>query len=313
MRYSNNFCTKGSIVFIHDKKDSFLNKRPLLVISNPNPILHSVMVCPIGTRGKPGIKCSLYNPHTDDYVSGVEESTIYPNSIYTIKESDIRRTLGVIDPYIMREVDKAIDFFRGLTDEIPPFLRPVEKQYCGVEYTYAYEVSESGDSHLDEVSEESIDSDTLEDTQDDNIDEVDEIEKEADGIAYNVWLNKKPMQVVDLIGDEYSSKIIARSIPISQLNATFAHKSANFFTDIRNELTSVSVNLAMNYLNTNNSLKQCADFIKIGFAIIEKFYPEQIPDGKESMCHVLSEIAIDKYSIDFSNKRIWRTAPKVSF
>ena len=207
MRYSNNFCTKGSIVFIHDKKDSFLNKRPLLVISNPNPILHSVMVCPIGTRGKPGIKCSLYNPHTDDYVSGVEESTIYPNSIYTIKESDIRRTLGVIDPYIMREVDKAIDFFRGLTDEIPPFLRPVEKQYCGVEYTYAYEVSESGDSHLDEVSEESIDSDTLEDTQDDNIDEVDEIEKEAEN--FDAKNNEKIQSIINTYGIEVDDEFYA--------------------------------------------------------------------------------------------------------
>ena len=58
MRQSNYLFTKGSIVFVRFNKDhyySYLNGRPLIVVSNPSHIMNTLIVCTTGTQDKPGI------------------------------------------------------------------------------------------------------------------------------------------------------------------------------------------------------------------------------------------------------------------
>lgn len=139
MQHSNLLIVKGSVIYIDSgTKESkevpqFLWDRPLVVISNPNPIYDTVNVCMTGTRKKPGIKCSLYNYAKMTAIGHEEVSTIYPYQIFTIHTSLISNVIGVMNPYIMAEVDKSIDFFLGRSMEVPKFLEEFSHLF-GVEY-----------------------------------------------------------------------------------------------------------------------------------------------------------------------------------
>lgn len=125
MRISNIQFGKGSIIFANfptDSADAFLNNRPLVVVSHPVPIFNQVIVCGTGTKMKPGIQIRLWNYHMNRPLGNSEVSTIYPYSLYTIKTENIDRQIGQLDRFTMKEVDKAVQFFLGFSDEIPKFM-----------------------------------------------------------------------------------------------------------------------------------------------------------------------------------------------
>ena len=139
MRVSNLQFSKGSVVYADFDKNgelAYLNGRPLIVVSNPIHIFNRIVVCTTGTRGKPGIKISLFNYYSNKYIADTEISTIYPNSLYSVETSSIKQCIGVLDPYIMKAVDKSVAFFLGLSDEVPEYLRDYMYVY-DVEYTRA--------------------------------------------------------------------------------------------------------------------------------------------------------------------------------
>lgn len=136
MRKSNLIITKGSVVFAKfeaNTKDAYLNDRPLVVVSNPTNILNSITVCTCGTREKPGILASFWNYERNTYIGGNEVSNIYPYMLLTIRLEAIKCCIGQLDPYVMNAIDKAIDYHLGRTNELPPYLNPVQEeiQYIG--------------------------------------------------------------------------------------------------------------------------------------------------------------------------------------
>ena len=139
MRISNIQFGKGSIIFANfptDSADAFLNNRPLVVVSHPVPIFNQVIVCGTGTKMKPGIQIRLWNYHMNRPLGNSEVSTIYPYSLYTIKTENIDRQIGQLDRFTMKEVDKAVQFFLGFSDEIPKFMES-QTELFDVPVTYS--------------------------------------------------------------------------------------------------------------------------------------------------------------------------------
>ena len=140
MRISNIQFSKGSIVYAdfgENNEFSYLNGKPLVIVSNPIPIFNEVVVCETGTRGKPGISISLWNYYAGKFISGTQLSTVYPYGLHTIQTKTIRNMIGMLDPYIMKKVDDAIKFFMGYSDEVPEFLRNNQQNLFGVTYVPA--------------------------------------------------------------------------------------------------------------------------------------------------------------------------------
>lgn len=140
MRVSNVQIAKGSVVYAKfpDKyPGGYLQDRPLIVVSNPIPVFDQVIVCETGTKMKPGIEIRLWNYFADKAVGNAPISTIYPYCLHTIPVEYIVQTIGMIDPYIMKAVDKSIQFFTGLSEEIPEYLKYEADKCFGVSYTYA--------------------------------------------------------------------------------------------------------------------------------------------------------------------------------
>ena len=138
MRNSNLQFAKGSIVFADFPSNSdlaYLNQRPLLVVSHPIYIFNQIVICPIGSRMRPGIQCRLWNYKSEKPWGGYEIGTIYPYNLVSIRTEAISRQIGMMDHFIMREVDRAIAFFLGLSEEIPEFMKDREEFYS-VEYTH---------------------------------------------------------------------------------------------------------------------------------------------------------------------------------
>ena len=143
MRISNLQFAKGSIVFSDNSSHylpSELVKRPLLVIGNYTHIMSKVIVCSITSRNQPGIRIKLWNYATNSQMIANEYgiSTIQPYSIYSISTASITSTIGIVDPFIMRQVEKDVQFFLGFSDEIPEYLKN-QSDLCNVEYNYGDE------------------------------------------------------------------------------------------------------------------------------------------------------------------------------
>lgn len=132
---TNHMYAKGTIVFINDRalkwsQFEYLSNRPLLVVSDPNPLFPAVTVVPITTKKRPGIKIVL-NGKLDnkDRTSVYRESVIEPWSPITISTNSIYNTNGSVDSLVMKAVTKALAFHMGLTDEVPPYLKPLEYSF----------------------------------------------------------------------------------------------------------------------------------------------------------------------------------------
>ena len=156
MRISNLQYAKGTVVICEfdDPNINYLNRKPLIVVGILNPIFGQVIVCSTGTKQKPGIACRLFNYYAGKAIGDCEISTIYPYQLYTISTVNIVRTIGIIDPFIMKEIDKSIKFFMGFSDDIPEYLKDHENCF-GVQYTYAMERYIGQNEH---VSSKMIDS-----------------------------------------------------------------------------------------------------------------------------------------------------------
>ena len=117
MRVGNVQFAKGSIVyadFPHNSEQAYLNGRPLLVISHPIYIFGQVVVCPIGSKMTPGIQVRLWNYKESRPIGNYEIGTIYPYNLISIRTELIRCQIGVLDHFIMEEVDNAVKFFLGI-------------------------------------------------------------------------------------------------------------------------------------------------------------------------------------------------------
>ena len=140
MRISNLQFVKGSIIFADSSQHYLpteLIKRPLLVIGNYTHIMSKIIVCSITSRNQPGIKLKLWNYATNSQMIVNENriSTIQPYSIYSISTLSVISTIGVVDPFIMKQVEKDIQFFMGFSDEIPEYLKNRSDLY-DVEYNF---------------------------------------------------------------------------------------------------------------------------------------------------------------------------------
>ena len=139
MRISNLQFAKGSIVFSDNSSHylpSELVKRPLLVIGYTH-IMSKIIVCSITSRNQPGIRIKLWNYATNSQMIANEYgiSTIQPYSIYSISTASVTSTIGVIDPFIMKQVEKDVQFFLGFSDEVPEYLKNHSDLYS-IEYNY---------------------------------------------------------------------------------------------------------------------------------------------------------------------------------
>lgn len=138
MRVGNVQFAKGSIVyadFPHNSEQAYLNGRPLLVVSHPIYIFGQVVVCPIGSKMKPGIQVRLWNYKESRPIGNYEIGTIYPYNLISIRTELIRCQIGVLDHFIMEEVDSAIKFFLGFSNNPPEFMKSMEEAY-EVNYTF---------------------------------------------------------------------------------------------------------------------------------------------------------------------------------
>lgn len=143
MRISNLQFAKGSIVFSDNSSHylpSELVKRPLLVIGNYTHIMSKIIVCSITSRNQPGIRIKLWNYATNSQMIANEYgiSTIQPYSIYSISTASVTSTIGIIDPFIMKQVEKDVQFFLGFSDEVPEYLKN-HSELCNIEYNYGDE------------------------------------------------------------------------------------------------------------------------------------------------------------------------------
>lgn len=143
MRISNLQFAKGSIVFSDNSTHylpSELVKRPLLVIGNYTHIMSKIIVCSITSRNQPGIRIKLWNYATNSQMIANEYgiSTIQPYSIYSISTASVTSTIGIIDPFIMKQVEKDVQFFLGFSDEVPEYLKN-HSDLCNIEYNYGDE------------------------------------------------------------------------------------------------------------------------------------------------------------------------------
>jgi len=138
MRVGNVQFAKGSVVFADfppKSEQAYLNGRPLVVVSHPIYIFGQVVVCPVGSKMKPGIQVKLWNYYESRPIGNHEIGTIYPYNLISIKTETISRQIGILDHFIMEEVDRAIQFFLGFSNDPPEFMKSMEEAY-EVNYTY---------------------------------------------------------------------------------------------------------------------------------------------------------------------------------
>lgn len=142
---------KGSIIVAEFDKMSeyyYLNKRPLIVITTQIPMFDTLSVVSCGSKDRPGIKVGIYDHRSDTWFGEHDVGIIFPYNMYTVRISQIVEFHGVIDPFTMKALDKAIDFHRGLTDEIPPYMEEIYKEIYEPQYNMANESTcQIGDPH----------------------------------------------------------------------------------------------------------------------------------------------------------------------
>lgn len=136
-RVSNICYPRGSVVFAEFNpcdEYGFLANRPLIVISRQNPMFNTLVCISCGSRDRPGIEISLMNYHTGNWNGGHQYSVALPYSIFTINTSKIKAFLGVINDFTMKAIDKAVAFHCGMSDEVPPYMSQIYKDYLEPRY-----------------------------------------------------------------------------------------------------------------------------------------------------------------------------------
>lgn len=138
-----NLCyPRGSVIYARfDKKSDmyYLNMRPLIVVSHQMQMFDSLTVIGCGSRDRPGIEISLFNHRAGKWVGNHQFSIAQPYSIYSVTSNQIVEFHGVVDPWTMKAIDKAMAFHLGLTDEIPPYMEGIYDELLKPTYRMATE------------------------------------------------------------------------------------------------------------------------------------------------------------------------------
>ena len=134
-----NICyPRGSIIYASFNKGSeyyFLNMRPLIVISIQNQMFDSLNVIACGSRDRPGIEISLFNHMRGKWIGDHQYSVAQPYAMYTVMVSQVVEFHGVIDPFTMKAIDKAVAFHLGMTEEVPPYMRDIYEELMAPRYS----------------------------------------------------------------------------------------------------------------------------------------------------------------------------------
>lgn len=138
-----NLCyPRGSVVYAtFDKKSEYyyLNMRPLIVVSNQNQMFDSLTVIGCGSRDRPGIEISLYNHQIGHWIGNHQFTVAQPYAIFSIVTSQIAEFHGVIDPYTLEAIDKAMAWHLGLSKEVPPYMENIYREIMAPTYSMGTE------------------------------------------------------------------------------------------------------------------------------------------------------------------------------
>lgn len=141
-RISNICYPRGSVVYATFDKNSeyyFLNMRPLIIVSNQTQMFDSLTCITCGSRDRPGIEISLMNHMYGRWIGGHQFSVAQPYALYSVLVTQIVEFHGVIDPYTMKAIDKAMSFHLGLTEEAPPYMEGIYKELLEPKYSMGTE------------------------------------------------------------------------------------------------------------------------------------------------------------------------------
>lgn len=134
-----NICyPRGSIIYAQFNKCSeyyFLNMRPLIVISVQNQMFDSLNVIACGSRDRPGVEISLFNHMRGKWIGDRQYSIAQPYAMYTVMVSQIIEFHGVIDPFTMKAIDKAVAFHLGMSEEVPPYMKDIYEELMAPRYS----------------------------------------------------------------------------------------------------------------------------------------------------------------------------------
>ena len=329
MRTSNCLFTKGSIVFVRfpAKSDkAFLNGRPLIVVSNPSHILNTLIVCTTGTQNKPGIKASFYNHIDNCYVGGAEVSNIYPYSLMTIYTDQIVASIGQLDPFILDEVSKAIEFHLGNSREVPKYLEQCASEIVGVSYNNMEEKYIRNESISNEFIpavnykrqykkadngpqlklDSSDDSDVI--TSFDMVKWSSLSNMAKPNIDYNLIV-KQPTALSKYIDHESVAMICSRIVPITMVAKKYNITNRNA-TDMRITLTNMLIEKGKQLLESNinmsvNSSGKMSDMFVLGIILAKEFSNPKIQSNILDQNGKIDFVK-NKYKLNFKDKRTWK-------
>lgn len=333
MRYSNFIFTKGSIVFVRypvSSDQAYLNGRPLVIVSNPTHLMNTVVVCTTGTRDKPGIEASFYNYGNKAFVGNAKKSNIYPYSMRTIYTDQIIESIGQLDPFIMQELDKAIDFHLGRTNEVPGYLKNIATDICGVTYnpangkriahdelinpafsapyTYPNERRKTNNNSkkFKTPKKTEIRSDINQITNNDII------EWSNDSFDDTIKMNniyKDSVELMKVLDERSVAFIVSRVVPIALIAKKY-NVNPKVATHLRITLTNISVKIAISILNANPTssvkISNSADYVVIGMILAKAFSPNAIKTNTSVYDKRINDIAY-KYKMNTGDRRIWRS------
>lgn len=138
-----NLCyPRGSVVYAQfDKKSEYyyLNMRPLIVVSNQTQMFDSLSVIGCGSRDRPGIQISLFNHQSGNWIGGHQYTVAQPYALFSIVASQIIEFHGVIDPWTMEAIDKAMAWHLGLSKEVPPYMQDIYTEIMEPAYSMGNE------------------------------------------------------------------------------------------------------------------------------------------------------------------------------
>lgn len=138
-----NLCyPRGSVVYAKFDKNSdyyYLNMRPLIVVSQQTQMFDSLTVIGCGSRDRPGIEISLFNHQAGHWIGNHQFSVAQPYAIFSIIVPQIIEFHGVIDPWTMDAIDKAMAFHLGLSKEVPPYMSSIYDELMKPTYSMGTE------------------------------------------------------------------------------------------------------------------------------------------------------------------------------
>lgn len=138
-----NLCyPRGSVVYAKFDKNSeyyYLNMRPLIVVSQQTQMFDSLIVIGCGSRDRPGIEISLFNHQAGHWIGNHQFSVAQPYAIFSIIVPQIVEFHGVIDPWTMDAIDKAMAFHLGLSKEVPPYMTGIYDELMKPTYSMGTE------------------------------------------------------------------------------------------------------------------------------------------------------------------------------